>query len=170
MDSNDKKSSVKSHEELIEIIDELKEFENIEIDENFNKKQKTNEIIEIDKNEVSDNLIIDDSDKRKDFFKNISIFSNKEKNIDEKSVKEINPSTFKIGFNDNGELVNLDFRIKKQVENKESNKKKNKSDDEKSNKSKFSKIKNKFSNIGKLKKIIPTRNKKEKKPEEGSEQ
>ena len=178
MDSDNKESSIKSHKEIIQMIDELKEFENISIDDKIEKKPTSNEIIEIDKKEIDNNLVIETDEKKKEFFKNVTLFSKNKK--EKRENKDVNPSTFKIGFNKNGDLVNLDFKKKEIPEEKKEKlnfknilskfKRGNKNKKEKSNDSKISLIKDKIGNIGKIKKLIPSRSKKEKKAEEGSEQ
>ncbi len=181
MNSNDEKDSIKSHKQIIHMIDELKEFENIKIDHEIKEKPMTNEILEIDKNEINDNLVIETEEEKKEFLKNVNLFPKIRWKNEEN--KEINPSTFKIGFNKNGDLVNLDFKQKKIQEEKKVKlnfknlfslfkiKDKNKNEGkEKSNDSKISMIKDKIGKIGKLKKLIPSKGKKEKKAEEGSEQ
>ena len=94
-------------------------------------------------------------------------------------VKDITPTTFRVGFDESGKLVNLDLRkpkikpksesrFKKLVglKNKLHRKKGGKTESEGTEgKSKASKFKGAFGKIGKLKKVIPHKGKKKEKGE-----
>ncbi len=174
MDLIDKDNSVKNHQEIISMLDEIRHFEKIDVDIETDKKKKEDKIYEVDLNKFNEEKNIDKPKKILDI-KRPNIFNRS--NEENTSRHPLDPAIFNIGFNDNGNLVNLDLKIKEEKEGKQKkinlknvlnifsrkNKSKEKSD------SKMSKIKSKFGGISKIKKIIPSKSKKEEKPEEGSE-
>lgn len=167
MNNVDDKDYIKSHEEIIREIDKIREFEqkftDFSSDFKINKKEKKEEIVEFSPKKIENITNFENKDKNK-FSNKIKKYSFISKNNKKKVPK---PATFNIGFNDNGNLVNYDFK-KKKVANKSKFKitnliKRKKPKDEKTSEegedSKVSKIKEKFGFFGKLKKFIPTKNK-----------
>ncbi len=163
MDDIDNKDSIKSHEEIIREIDKIREFEEKFSDFKINKKEKKEEIVEFSPKKIETITEIENKNKNK-FSNKIKKYSFKNKNNKKKVSK---PATFNIGFTDNGNLVNYDFKKKKVTNKKKFNIKniikRKKPKDEKTSEtggdSKVSKIKEKFAFFGKLKKFIPTKNK-----------
>jgi len=176
-------SPVKTHEEILSMIKELKEleerysaFEIIEIVE------EGEELIEVDYGELTEPAIpvTPEEIKKPGFgnkFKKIKIFRIKVSSKSERLAKKAEKSaTFKIRFDETGNLVNLDFRkpvpkepskLKSKIVGKipklkkRGSKKGDKSGDrekgkkDRKKKSKGSKVKGGFGKIGKLKKVIP---------------
>lgn len=182
MDLKDKEDSIKEHDEIIQMIDEIRGFEDIHIDFEPEIKKERIEIFEIENDISEENKVDIDKKDKQNFLKKIKFNIHPDR---ETIKKELKPNVFNIGFNDNGELVNLDLKKKKVIEKTDKKlsldkfknlikRNKNKSDvptSESDNEkgSKFSKIKDKLGKIGKLKKIIPSRSKNEEKAQDGSE-
>lgn len=185
MDLRNNKDEIKSHSEIIDMIDEIRDFEDINIDDEIEEIKPQNDVIEVDHKELEsepEDIKIED---KKNFLKKIKF--NRNPNIEDQVEKEIKPSVFKIGFDNQGSLVCLDLKNKSQnIERKRKfNSKKilsfiirgkqdstDEKDEDKSEGSKFSKIKEKLSGLTKIKNIIPTKSNKkdeEEKTEEGSE-
>jgi len=166
--NNENDRLLKTHEEILELIDEIKIFE-----ENFQDF-----IVEKAELDVKEELIDIEPEKPK-IIKPIPIKQKekKEKHIIKPFFKTNTPATFKIRFNENGELVNLDFKKSKNQKVKKTKKKfslkniKNlrKKSKEKSEvnegKSKSGKLKGGLGKLGKLKKAIPSKSKKKEKTE-----
>lgn len=176
-------SFVKKHEEILEMIEEIKIFEKKFIRHDFEETEL--EFIEVEEDVLE--FIEVEEDKLEQFettpmkkvkkkLKNDRIL-NASSEVQKEKI-QANPTmaaTFKIRFDDTGELVNIDF--KKSKPKPESNRllkfskfriNKNgineKTETEIGNskkKSKFLKLKVGLGKIGKLKKAIPTREKKE---------
>ncbi len=173
MDDFDRDKTIKNHKEIIQMIDEIREFEDIEIDLDKDVK-KNDEIIEIENRNIEyDNILVLDEENKNKFFNNlkkIHFTSNPDKR--EKIEKFVIPNTFNVGFNKNGDLVNLDLKNKKSRSKKKFSlkfrnllKRNKKTDnDEKSDDtdtSTIGKIKNKLNFVSKLKKILPIKSKEE---------
>lgn len=201
-EGEDKLSNILTHDQILLKIEEIKEFEN-----NFTGYQ-INEI-EVIQGDIKVDQILDDSSSNenknlnfeKDLAnkpsksKNFKLFSikikrRKKENIDKplrvKQKKKklenriLTPNTINIGFDKNGDLVNLDLRKPKIKEGTKSKFKnlavfkklpfKRKSGESASNNetpesatSRASKIKGVFGKIGNLKRAIPHKGKREKK-------
>jgi len=177
MEDIDDRDSLKSHKEIIRSIDEIREFENeyydFEIEEKKQDIKRINESIEVEHKTLfySDDLL-DEGTKNKFFDKLRKVhFTRSPERGDEKPV---NPAIFNIGFNKNGDLVNLDFKITDVKKEKGSFNIKNlfrrKKDEKTSTDSKFGKLKSKLGKISKLKKVIPSRSKNEEEKESGDEE
>lgn len=166
-------SDIKDHFEILQIIDEIREFENNFVDfkgETVEETENiTQDLIEVDpegiEEVVLDEEVLQESDKK--FFKFLK----------EKEKKEPKPrvhTTFKMRFNEERKLVNLDFKQpkikKKRSESKSkfnlkkfipSRKKENEETSDKSeSSSKASKLKGLKGGLGKLsklKKVIPNK-------------
>ncbi|MEF8848319.1 MAG: hypothetical protein V5A68_04215 [Candidatus Thermoplasmatota archaeon] len=117
-------SDVKSHGEISQIIDDIKEFER-----NIQKFEITNIVPEITEENVKSEL---KKVKNKKQIKNIRKSKPKKIIKRQKSTKKsgskktvgknknvANPATFHLKLNENGELVNLDFRKKEKKSVKE---------------------------------------------------
>lgn len=158
--------NIKSHKEILELIDEIKEYEYLIPDYEIIQPEKIEEeIIEVDYNESSElNPLPIKKESRKNFFRK-KILSNGDK---------IKPATFKFRYDENGELVSSDFinykfktknqKNKKFILNKlkslRKSRKENKSEGKKEKNSKKSKLKKGLGRIGKLKRVIPNKDKK----------
>ena len=182
---------VKTHEEIIEMIDELKELEERYGEFEIIDIEVTEELIEVEHSELADSekLVSESETKKQSLSKKLKkyqVFRIKVRRrsdtiVDKKPVKT---ATFKIRFDESGNLVNTDFR---KVKPKKPSKFKTKivgklpklkygglkrkgkkgaaksetgSDEVKDKESKGSKLKGK---IGKLKKVIPNKGKKKEK-------
>jgi len=171
----DKEDSVKSHQEIVHMIDEIRDFEDIKINMESQKEKK--EVYEVKQKEFIDEIEVKNKDEKVSFLKKNRFFN--------ETNKEINPAIFNIGFDKQGNLVNLDFKeqkppekensklnidkFKKILKRKKGDKKESNDKEDKSEGKKVSKIKGKLGGIGKLKKIIPKKSKKEESPKESSE-
>lgn len=175
-------NKVKTHEEIILMIKEIKEieetygpFEIIDIEE-------SEELIDVDHDELKENdeqKTVKELNKRR--FKIFKVDIKTEADILAKRAEK--SATFKVRFDEQGNLVNLDFKKpkpKKQTESKPGKLsglkklrkgKKGKgtasSDEEKIKvkKSKGSKLKGKLGKVGKLKRAIPGKKSKKEKSE-----
>jgi hypothetical protein len=174
MDDLDNNESVKSHSEIIHMVDEIRKFEldeeNLEIEEE--KETNKTDIIEVEHKIIEhETETIDETEKNKFFdqLRNIH-FTTHPEGEKEKVEKMIIPATFDVGFNKNGELVNLDFKkkikkekssfnIKNLIKRKKGKDTSEEKTDEKEDSSRFGKIKSKFGAISKITKIIPKRSK-----------
>lgn len=102
------------------------------------------------------------------------------KEVEKEEIKpEITPTTFKLRFDDEGKLVNIDLKkpkprpklnlktLKKiRIRRKDKSEKEAESEEPKEKKSKISKLKGGFSKIGKLKNVIPHKKKESEETEE----
>jgi len=160
-------SSIKNHEEILQLIDEIRSFEI-----NF-------EGYEIVKEEVEKEELIEVEHEKPEEITPIPIKEEKDKlllrsRLSKKRVeKPITPTTFRIRYADDGSLVNVDFRAPKPKKEgtkgfslKKLRRKKCKSTGEAEAGEKKSKLKGGLGRLGKLKKVIPSRGKKEEKSEE----
>ena len=165
--NDDGDKSIKTHSEIIDMIDELRTIEGSSEDFIINKSELKEDIYEV-KFKISDKEDENLENKKKflfNFKKYFSITKSQEKEI-------LNPTTFNIGFNKEGKFVNLDFKEEKNrdkqkfqfknlIKLKKGKKIKNiKSEDKKG------KFKGKISKIGKLKKVIPSKKKNKDKPKD----
>ena len=193
----------KTHAEILQSIDEIKDFETRFQEYDLNKTNFDEDLVdvgsdiiefkeiekdipnfvELDKEKLKKfGLIKSDYIKRKKIKKTIRFRSIKKKKTvlkTEDEIKTINPTTFKLRINKEGKLINTDLKeIKPQSKTKKSsilkkinfkklkNLKKKTSDE----KSKKPKLKGGFSKLGRLKKAIPTKTKKQEKKEETKEE
>jgi len=160
---------IKDHSEILQIIDDIREFENNFLDFKRETVEETGEITQdlIEVEEIEE--AVSDEDVLQEF--NKKFFKKKEK----KEPKPRVHTTFKMGFNEEGKLVNLDFKqpkpkkehsgskskfnLKKLIP---SRKKENEDASDKSeSSSKLSKLKGLKGGLGKLsklKKVIPNKN------------
>ena len=202
-ESNSEQESTSSitltHEEILEFIEEIKEFEKKFQEHGLKESEGEVEFIEIEKDIVEFAEVEQDSSEQIEFIpvvgetkkpelkkslKNSQIskprYEVQKEKIEEKAIDH---ATFKIRFNEEGELVNID--LKKHKPKPESKKSfdlkklkklriKRKGKTEKTGaetetiekKSKISKLKGGLSQIGKLKRVIPYRGIKSEKTEE----
>ncbi len=196
MDKGFNSADIPSHEQVNQLIEEIKNFEEkyplfdvkpvkkekkqlnrleepsevpvIKPEDNVSNKFK-NIFKKVKKNKSYKTI---DIQKKKDNKKLLPNFSLKQKKgtIQKKiSVKKkvkskpVNPNIFRIGFDDKGNLVNLDLKKKDEIKKKPSKlnflnkifKKENSSEENSSNAGKFGKIKSVFGKVGKLKNAIP---------------
>jgi len=160
---NDSSVNAKSNREIYSLLKEIKDFEKkFEEDENLLIKAEE-ELIEVETEFFEE--VEPGSIKICEKEKEPQILKLKFKSKKNKVKKIVNPATFRLRFNKNGNLENIDFK-KRKLKNK-SNKRfnlnilkiirgdKSKSTDEE-NESKFSKLRE---GLGKLKRIIPTKSK-----------
>lgn len=165
-------SEIKSHSEILQLIDEIRIYEQNFVDFSTDlieeTKEEEHELIEIKHKKPS---LEKHSFEKKMKAKRVK---KKHKSL-KKKQKKAKPkvsTTFKIGFDDGGELVNLDLKKPKtkQKGDKSKNKfnlksilpfkKKGKDNAEGSSDSpKSSKLKGGLGKLGKLKKVIPNKNK-----------
>ena len=160
-------SNIKDHSEILQLIDEIiayeqdfTNFSTVTIQETQDVKQ---DLIEIEHQEINSEDEVLENKEKNTFIKKIK-----------KEPKPKVPTNFKIGFDENGKLVNLDLK-KIQPKNKAKEpkgkfnlkkiipfrKKQDKSDDSESSskKSKLKGLKGGLGKLGKLKKVIPNKNK-----------
>jgi len=151
-------SEFRSHEEILELIDVIKDLENsfeeFELEE---PEKEEEELIEVNPEEITPIPIKTDEEV-------------KQKKQKKHGSKPVIHTSFKVRFDESGELVNLDLRkTKKEPEKKKKislkrlgkGRKKEKTENtESEEKSKKSKLKSGLGKIGKLKKVIPSRGKK----------
>ena len=145
-------TSFKDHEEILAILEELKQFEQRYPAFQIEEPILNEELIEVE--------------------------PKPEKFVPFKEPgAPATPTVFRIRFTEDGKLENIDlkkpkpkkefrFSLKKIKSKKRVDKKESKSNAEKS---KISKLKDGLKKIGKLKKVIPSRNKQEEEPEESEE-
>ncbi len=166
MKKQDNSFSIKSHEEILELIDEIKEYELLVTDYELIQHEKVGEeIIEINHGESSElnPLPIKEKD-NKNFLKRIF----------KKDINKFKPATFKFRFDKDGSLISPDFiKYKSKPKNEISkkgilgklkglrkSKKEEKSKGKKEKKSKRGKLKGGVGKVGKLKRVIPNKGKK----------
>jgi len=185
-------SLAKTHEEILEILEEIKKFEKKFIGHDFEEtevefievEEDVVEFVEVeeDKLEQFEPIPIKEETKKpglKEKLKINRIFKSRSEVQKEKvEAKPISAATFKIRFDDSGELVNIDFKKPKpeskrrfnfsklKIKRKRKNEKTEKETETSEKKSKFSKLKGGLGKIGKLKKAIPHRGKKKEETEE----
>lgn len=167
MKKQDETFNVKSHKEILKLIDEIKGYELLNPDYEIIQHEKVEDgIIEIDHGESSElnPLPIKEKDNNKNFLKRKF----------KKDEKKIKPTTFKFRFDEDDSLISSDFNIYKSKSKKEKSKKEilgklkglrkskreEKSEGKKKKKSKRSKLKNGLGRVGKLKRVIPNKGKK----------
>lgn len=202
-ESNSEQESTSSitltHEEILEFIEEIKEFEKKFQEHGLKESEGEVEFIEIEKDIVEFAEVEQDSSEQIEFIpvvgetkkpelkkslKNSQIskprYEVQKEKIEEKAIDH---ATFKIRFNEEGELVNIDlkkhkpkpeskksFDLKKlkklRVKRKGKTEKTGAETETIEKKSKISKLKGGLSQIGKLKRVIPYRGIKSEKTEE----
>ena len=193
-ESNSEQESTSSitltHEEILEFIEEIKEFEKKFQEHGLKESEGEVEFIEIEKDIVEFAEVEQDSSEQIEFIpvvgetkkpelkkslKNSQIskprYEVQKEKIEEKAIDH---ATFKIRFNEEGELVNIDlkkhkpkpeskksFDLKKlkklRVKRKGKTEKTGAETETIEKKSKISKLKGGLSQIGKLKRVIPYR-------------
>ena len=177
----------KTHAEILEIIEEIKDFENKFSDFDTEFITSDEDLIDVDLDIFDDEIIrfvevdkfkleefgLDRSEpfmNKKRSKKRIRIRYGKNKEIDK--IKTIHPTIFRLRFNREGKLINPDLIKKKpEIKSKKSSilnkikikKGKKQKEETTEDKSKFSKFKSGF---GKLKKAIPDIRRKKEEPEE----
>lgn len=177
-------SSVKTHAEIVELINELKNLEERYgefVIEDVEVSEESEELIEVEHSELEqpEQIGAKAEIKRPGLTKKLKkykVFRIKVRN--KSDIKPVKSATFKIRFDNSGNLVNTDFR---KIEPKEPSKLKTKivgklpslkrkgekgkseSKEVQEKKSKVSKLKGGLGKISKLKNVIPSRGKKEKK-------
>jgi len=183
-------TSVKTHEEILAVIQEIKGFEERFGEFEIVDVQVSDELIEIEHPELAktEELGAEEELKKSDLskkFKKYKIFKVKvrQKSDEALSKKPLKSATFKIRFDETGKLVNMDLRkpvpkepskLKAKLAGKlpklkksslKRKGKKGESDESTGTekKSKGSKLKGGFGKIGKLKGVIPSKGKKKEK-------
>lgn len=168
MNDLDSRQTIKSHNEIIDIIDEIREFEDEKdnLDLNFKLKEKNEKenIIEVEHKVLKCENEILENNKKNRFLKKIHFTTNPKER--KKIEKMVIPTTFNIGFNENGDLTNLNLR-KNKVKKKNYFskikgliiKKKEDESNEKDSSSKIGKIKSKLNFLSKLTRILPIKSK-----------
>jgi len=146
-----------SHKEILELIDVIKDLENTFEDFEFKEPEKDEELIEVKPEEIKPIPIKTDEEVKK-------------KKQKKHSSKPVVHTSFKVRFDESGELINVDLRKPKQEPEKKKKfsfkklvkgRKKEKTETaEPEAKSKKSKLKGGLGKIGKLKRVIPSRGKK----------
>jgi hypothetical protein len=174
----DNSSITKTHEEILEMLEEIKEFEKkygvYETDKSIIDTEFS-EIEYVNFEEIEPDLVIFKEIKEKkaniiDRIKNLKFDFKKlrKKEAPEETRLPKNPTTFRLRINEKGVLENIDFKKpqpKKKI--KINLRRKNKKEKESSEgKSKFGKI---ISGFNKIKRIIPKRGKEEESETEESE-
>lgn len=194
-EKNDTFSSVKTHFEIVTMIKELKEFEqrfsgfeivDVEVSEELIEVEHS-ELLEMNHSEIEDEIRKSSLGTRLKKYKVFRIKVRSKSDIT--SVKKpVKSATFKIRFDESGNLVNTDFKNAKSKEPskfkakilgklpklkkpglKRKNKKKeesgeaSESSEEGGKKSKNKKLKGGLGKIGKLKGVIPNKSKKKEK-------
>ncbi len=159
-------SDIKNHSEILQIIDEIRVYEQNFVDFNSelveDKKDIKKDLIEVDheKNISEDDESIGELNNKK--------FSFLKKTKENEKTKV--PTTFKIGFDEDGKLVNLDLKKPKPKKDDASSKKKfsvksllpkrkKENEETKDDGSKSSKLKKGLGKLSKLKRVIPSKNK-----------
>jgi len=158
-------SEIKGHSEILQIIDEIRGYEKNFMDFSTEVVEEVPDV-EHDLIEVSHETVIPEDDLSESEKKNFSLFKK------EKESKPNVPTTFKIGFNEKGELVNLDLKQPKPKKENEKSKSKfnlkklipikkkgEESAESSESSSKVSKLKGGLGKLSKLKKVIPNKNK-----------
>jgi len=165
----DNTSITKTHEEILKMLEEIKEFEKKYGE--FELKKPTTIEYETFK-EIKPELVFfkEVEEKKYKILEKFKKFKTKfgkkvQREIPETFEKPITPTTFRLKINDEGKLENIDLRKPKPRQKiKFSFRKKDKKESgESEKKSKFEKIKTVLS---KVKRIIPKRKKEEEEPEE----
>ncbi len=187
-EQNRKSSVTKSHEKIHELLEEIKEFEKEyaieEIEPEFIEVGTDGgKFIEIGKDSVeqfkpssfeqeANKQRLEKNLKKSRIFR-IRYGSRREI---QKAKLDANATTFKIRFDKEGKLVNVDLRKSKPNSRKRIDSKKNKtkkmgkSEKDTGEKSKSLKLKGGLSKIGKLKRVIPNKSKKSEETEELEEE
>jgi len=171
----DNTSITKTHEEILKMLEEIKEFEKkygeFEPKEPIVEKVPTNLEYETFE-EIKPELVFfkEVEEKKSKLFEKFKKFKTRfgkkvHREIPEIIEKPITPTTFRLRINEEGKLENIDLKKPKpRPKIKLSFRKKDKKESEESEKkSKFEKIKTVLS---KMKRIIPKRKKEEEEPEE----
>lgn len=189
-------SSVKTHEEILEMIEEIKEFEKkfreydleeTEVEEELIEvEQNIVDFIEVDKDESDqiEPIAFESEAKKSGFIERLiksKIFRIRVRSRSEaqKARLEAKAATFKLRLNEEGKLVNIDLKKPKsskpkskkrfnlkKIVTKRRGKTKETEVETTEKMSKISKLKGGFSKISKLKRAIPHKGKMEKKSEE----
>ena len=178
----------KTHEEILKMLEEIKDFEKKYQEYDLEQIEEAEEFIEVEKD------LVEFIDVEKDTLKQIEpipikhdaikpISKNKirkkrklkvrvrrrpEKKKAKPETKVITPATFKIRFNEGGQLVNIDLKksklkpkSRKHIRIRKSKIKNEEKTENEDKKSKVLKLKGGLGKIGYLKKAIPHRAKKE---------
>ena len=159
--------SIKSHKEIIQLIDEIRDLEEEDINYEIDLEKKEDRRIEVEKRHIIEDNYFTDEDKKNNFFNRFKDHSTLNKLED----KPINPTTFNIGFDQKGDLVNLNLKKKKKIKKEKSHFKiknliKRNKDKKESKDNNVSGLKSKLAFIGKLKNIIPSRSSSKEEKEE----
>jgi len=167
MDTFERDQSIKNHNEIIQMIDEIREFEDLDINLETDENKKNNEIIEIENKTIDyDSNLLDEENKNKFFDKLKNVHFTSHPNEKDQIEKFVIPNTFNIGFNKTGELVNLDLKKKKNIEKKKHSfsiknlikrdkKRENNEESDEDDTSKIGKLKAKLNFLSKIKKVLP---------------
>lgn len=178
----------KTHEEILKMLEEIKDFENkyqefdlesIKDDVEFLEVEKDLvEFIDIEKDTLKqikpvplkpDKIkpILKDKKRKRKIYR-VRIRKRPKIKKEKPEAKVITPATFKIRFNEGGELVNIDLRksklkpkSRKHLRIRKSKIKNEEKIENEGKKSKILKLKGALGKIGYLKKAIPHRSKKE---------
>jgi hypothetical protein len=172
--SSEDSEQIKSHSEILDLIDEIKSFETDFVEFELYVPEPKEEIVEVKKDITSE---IESQIAEEKFSYEIR---RAKKKVEKKPIPS---ATFKIRFNEKGELVNVDLKKPKPKETKEKKKfsvksliprKKGKGETDtetpEEQTSKGSKLKGGLGKLGKLKNIIPSKSKKSDKTEEETEE
>ena len=172
-------NNFKTHAEIEELFNELKELEERYSDYKDIKPESKEELIEVGHEEEK----INPSPIKKEKIKFLNIVKNLEKKIfkkpkfhlkikirrslptksTQKVVKKIQPATFRLRVNEKGELKNIDFKKSTNIKKRKikfniiKRKKRGKEQETTEERSRFEKFKGVFSKIGKLKSAIPSK-------------
>ena len=166
LDCSDTNSIKKTHKEIIEMLEEIKDFENNFVEFDIQKPAVEEELIEIEYEtfkEIEPELIT---------FKEVEekkpkLEIKRKKVVEEKIVKPITPTTFRLRINKEGNLENIDLIKPKPKSRSRIGLRFRKKDQTKSEttekKSMFKKIK---SSLSRIKRAIPSRREEEEEVEE----
>lgn len=181
-------SAVRSHEEIIELINEIKDFETRFPDIEFEEVEIAEEFIEVEPEPFEEFTPIPIKSEIKEKDRKVKRKKHKLFRIKSRTRAEAEQwrmkrkaATFKIRFDEKGELVNLDIKKPKPKKQKSEGKKRfglkkirrkkgEKTEETTETKEveegvKKPKIKGKLGKLGKLKRAIPSRSKKKEEPE-----
>jgi len=159
--------SIKSHKEIIQLIDEIRDFEDEDVNYEIDLEKKEDRPIEVEKKQTLEDNDLINEDLKNNFFNRVKNHSTLTK-IDDTPIK---PTTFNIGFDKNGDLVNLNLKKKNKIKREKGHFKiknllKRNKDKRDNNDKQASDSKSKLAFFGKLKNIIPSRSSKKEEKEE----
>ena len=182
-----KSISMKSHEEILALLDEIKGFERRFEEFEIQEPRIEQEFIEVEQDGIEEiNFLPIENEiekagevkRRKHPFSRVRLRSRSEVQRLRREGVLKTPTVFKVRFNEGGNLVNIDLKRQKPERKPKSEKRfslskfrrkgteKQEASEVKSGESRFSKLKGGLSKLGKLRGAIPSKSKKEEKSED----